>query len=245
MQPGRRLGTGKRASVFAYGDDALKLYSPGQGKAEVFREAATLALVESLGLPAPRVRSAGQFDGAWGLAMSRAEGETFAVQLAGDPARRDEIIDAMVALHRNIHGHSLRQLAPLSGRLRDNIARAPALDAAVRRRLLEAVAAMPVDMALCHGDFHPMNIVGPIGNAVVIDWLDAMSGPLQADVARSYLLMALVVPDLADAYMDRYAAVSQSTRDALLAPLPVIAAARLVEDVPEEIPRLLAWAATV
>ena len=242
MQPGRRLGTGKQAQVFEYSDDALKLYPLGGGKAAVFREAATLALVESLDLPAPRVRSAGLFDGAWGLVMSRAKGETFAAQLTNDPARRDEIVDAMVALHRDIHRHVVRRAAPLSGRLADNIERAPVLDPALRRRLLDAVAAMPEGTALCHGDFHPMNIVGPPGSATVIDWLDASSGPPQADVSRSYMLMSLVVPELAEAYVERYAAAARSTREALLGPLPVTAAARLAEDVPEEIPRLLAWA---
>lgn len=245
MQLGRRLGTGKQAHVFEYGDNALKLYPVGSGKAAVFREAAMLALVESLDLPAPRVRSAGSFDGAWGLQMSRAGGQTFAAQLIGEPARRDEILDAMVALHREIHRHSGDRLPPLSGRLAVNIKHAPALGTPLRQRLLEAVAAMPSAMTLCHGDFHPMNIVGPPDAAVVIDWLDASSGSPQADVARSYLLMRLVVPDLAEAYVDRYAAVSQWTREALLASLPIVAAARLVEDVPDEVPRLLAWAEQV
>ena len=245
MQPGRRLGTGKQAQVFEYGRDALKLYPAGSGKTAVFREAATLALVESLDLPAPRVRGAGLFDGAWGLQMSRAEGETFAEQLVADPARRGEIVGAMVAMHREIHRRNGRRFAPLSGRLRDNIECAAPLAAPLRQRLLDSVAAMPEGTALCHGDFHPMNIVGPPGSAVVIDWLDASSGSPEADVSRSYLLMSLVVPDLAEAYVERYAAVAQSAREAMLRPLPVVAAARLAEDVPEEVPRLLAWAEQV
>src|ERR1700722_8772721 len=58
---GRLLGAGKEAGVFEYGAMVVKLYKTTAPKRSAFREASTLALVESFGLPAPRVHGVRQF----------------------------------------------------------------------------------------------------------------------------------------------------------------------------------------
>jgi hypothetical protein len=68
---------------------------------------------------------------------------------------------------------------------------------------------------------------------VLIDWLDASSGDPAADACRSYVLLRPVLPEAASAYLDAYAEASGESRDAILKWLPFVAAARLVEGVPE------------
>ena len=41
---------------------------------------------------------------------------------------------------------------------------------------------------VCHGDFHPLNVMVDGERASVIDWTDAGLGPREADVARTLLL---------------------------------------------------------
>ena len=41
---------------------------------------------------------------------------------------------------------------------------------------------------MCHGDFHPLNVVVDGTSSAVIDWTDAGLGPREADVARTLLL---------------------------------------------------------
>jgi aminoglycoside phosphotransferase (APT) family kinase protein len=41
---------------------------------------------------------------------------------------------------------------------------------------------------VCHGDFHPLNVVVDGDEASVIDWTDAGLGPREADVSRTLLL---------------------------------------------------------
>ena len=41
---------------------------------------------------------------------------------------------------------------------------------------------------VCHGDFHPLNVMVDGERASVIDWTDAGLGPREADVARTALL---------------------------------------------------------
>ena len=51
---GRRIGSGKVAEVFEYGQAALKLSRAGVPKRSAFREAANLAIVEDFDVPGPR-----------------------------------------------------------------------------------------------------------------------------------------------------------------------------------------------
>ena len=41
---------------------------------------------------------------------------------------------------------------------------------------------------VCHGDFHPLNVMVDGTRASVIDWTDAGLGPREADVSRTFLL---------------------------------------------------------
>ena len=232
---GERLGSGKEAEVFAYGFDVIKLYRRPTAKGSAFREAATLALLESLDLPAPRVREAGLFDGRWGLVMTRAQGRPFGEMMASEGSA----VDRLVKLHRDIHGHEGRGLPALKARLGGNIERAE-LPEDVRRRLLLRLTGMPDESRLCHGDFHPWNVLGSETDAIVVDWLDATAGSPAADVCRSYVLLHPRVPELAREYVETYAASAGMTVTEILVWLPVIAAARLAENVPDELTSLMA-----
>jgi aminoglycoside phosphotransferase (APT) family kinase protein len=44
---------------------------------------------------------------------------------------------------------------------------------------------------VCHGDFHPLNVMVDGASAAVIDWTDAGLGPREADVARTVLLLSV------------------------------------------------------
>jgi aminoglycoside phosphotransferase (APT) family kinase protein len=232
---GERLGSGKEAEVFAYGPDVIKLYRRPAAKGSAFREAATLALLESLDLPAPRVRQAGLFDGRWGLVMTRAEGRPFGEMLASEASG----VDRLVKLHRDIHRHEGQGLPALKARLGGNIERAELPDG-VRDRLLLRLAGMPDESRLCHGDFHPWNVLGSEADAIVVDWLDATAGSPAADVCRSYVLLHPRVPELASEYVEAYAVSGGIAVTEIMAWLPVIAAARLAENVPHEVTSLMA-----
>src|SRR4051812_48682921 len=178
---GPLLGAGKVAEVFAYGDKVLKLYRAGAPKSSAFREAAILSVVEQSGVPAPRVVEVGEFDGRWGLVMGRVPGDLFAPSLVLSPPSKPHL-EAMARLQLSMHRSAAPQLPPLKARLRSNIAQASQLDTATRERLLVELAALPDDDRLCHGDFHPWNILGTPEDAVVVDWLDAGAGVPAADV---------------------------------------------------------------
>lgn len=236
---GPLLGAGKMAEAFAYGEHVLKLYRDPAARSAAFGEAATLAIVADHGLPTPLVFEAGQYAGRWGLVMSRAAGQPLAALAEADPGTVPSALDEMVRLHLAIHACRDTRLQPLKSRLANRLARAAQLDDALRSTLLDRLATLSDGDRLCHGDFHPWNIIGPPGASIVVDWPDATSGPPPADACRSYLLMHQARPDLAEAYLASYAALSGLDRAEILAWLPLLAAARLTENVPDEVPSLL------
>lgn len=239
---GPLLGSGNVAEVFEYGPHVLKLYKSPNARATAFAEAAVTAIVGSHGLPVPEIVAAGNYDGRWGLVMGRAPDGRLADHAEANPSTMRVALQEMVRLHLLIHSKTEIRLPRLKPRLADRIALAPGLDAALRGKLLADLAHLPDGAKLCHGDFHPYNIMGAPGATMIVDWPDATSGPPQADVCRSYLLMHQAVPALASAYLDGYLAQSDFTKAEVLAWLPVLAAARLAEGIAAEEQSLLALA---
>jgi aminoglycoside phosphotransferase (APT) family kinase protein len=248
MEPaglGAPIGVGKEAEVFDAGPHVLKLYRAGRGKTSAFREAATLSIVERLDLPAPSVASVQRYGERWGITMSKAEGLSFGEQMKA-AADIGPCLREMAGLHGLVHARRGTHLPSQRAQLRAKILDAALLGAPLRQRLLDGLAQLPsVDDRLCHGDFHPSNILGPPGEAIVVDWLDACQGSPAADVCRTYVLLASSGPEIARRYVDAYSELSGRAVEDIFAWLPFVAAARLAEGVPLENERLLAMAETI
>lgn len=223
------IGAGNMAEVFEHGANVLKLFRVGEGAKNPALEIAAMAIAAEHGLPAPEVFDLARHEGRWGIEMQRVPGEPLARLVEGRPELAGDVIGIMVRLQLDMHRREENRLPALKPRLAERIGRAPGLAAARRRELLAMLHDLPDGTALCHGDFHPFNLVGDLHNPMIIDWADASSGPAAADACRSYLILRPVVPALADAYLGAYAEGAEVERQAILAWLPCLAAARLCE----------------
>jgi len=239
---GAAIGAGKEAEVYLYRPGwVVKLTRWRKDHAPARREDAILRALAPTGL-APATDGVVEIDGRWGVVMEHIAGPVLAERL-GAPNGVAEILEVMVGLHRRMHERVAPPgLAPLKERLVRNIGGTRYLDEPTRQRLLDAIPRLPDGDRLCHGDFHPYNILGTGPDARIVDWLDASVADPAADVCRTYVLIDAVNPDLAMAYLDAYVAATGLDRMAVYAWLPVVAAARLAEKVPHENGRLLALA---
>jgi Ser/Thr protein kinase RdoA (MazF antagonist) len=236
---GRLVATGQRAEVFEWGSRVVKLYRSAAAKNTAFREAAIHAAVEALGLPVPTVWSVQEIDGRWGIVFDRVSGVSFAEQMRGDVGAIPEYLQLLSRLHARIHAYAASEFSKLKGWLALNIARAMVLDEPRKQILLNGLRDMPDGDRLCHGDFHPMNVLGKTSQPIVIDWPNACRGDPAGDACRSYLILKLHVDEVAGPYLDAYCRVTGVPRQTILEWLPYVAAARLAEDVPGEQHRLL------
>jgi aminoglycoside phosphotransferase (APT) family kinase protein len=181
-----------------------------------------------------------EFDGRWGIIFDRLYGPSLAERMRAAPDAALGYLDTMVGLHLRIHEQTASGFPSVKRRLAARIDAASQLNVARREELLAMLATLPDGDRLCHGDFHPMNILGDAEHPMIIDWPDATQGNPAADCSRSYLLLRIHAADLAEPYLERYFRLAGIARDTVLRWLPCVAAARLVEGVPGEIDRLLA-----
>src|SRR5258707_5475812 len=105
----------------------------------------------------------------------------------------------MARWHVLIHRHQAPRLPALKARLGDDIRKArDKLGPALQAKLLDRLGQMPDGDRLCHGDFHPSNVMGKLGDASIIDWLEATRGEPVVDVCQSWLLMERSDRELAE-----------------------------------------------
>ncbi len=154
----------------------------------------------------------------------------------------------MAGLHASMHASSISpELPDQHGRLARKIQNAAPLPLPVRSRAIDALSALPSGDRICHGDFHPGNILLSSNGEIVIDWIDASRGNPLADVARTSILalgFAATDPSLLKLnghfirlfhaiYVRQYFLLAPGGKSQYRRWLPVVAAARLSEGITE------------
>lgn len=242
---GPPLARGGSADVFAWRPGwVLKLYREGCPEGPVRREAARTRAVGEAGVPVPAVAGVVALAGRYGIVLERVHGPTLFEQLLQQPENVVTIAARLADLHADLHERTTAALPGQREWLTGAWARAPSLTEAARARLDEMLDGLPDGAAICHGDFHPLNIVMTSSGPVFLDWYNATRGHPFADVARTVLLLRLPVvprgvpdavrhtlsairPAFLDAYRRRYAERRPFTPAQLDAWTLPVAAARL------------------
>ncbi len=255
MTDGVLIGRGRTAEVYAWGDGrALKLYYEGWPADEAEREAHKARVVYDSGAAAPAVDGVVTVDGRHGVVYERVDGLSLLNQTTAQPWTLIRSAHLLAELHAHMHTCRVSGLPSQRTRLEKEIRAAHPLSATLKHEALDALAQLPDDDVLCHGDFHPDNVVMSRRGPVILDWVTATSGHPLADVARTSLLMQMAaLPShlpgrrliaLGRAlwhrlYLRRYCQLrGASVEDVSAWMLPVIAA-RLSEGIAEEVPQLL------
>ena len=93
---------------------------------------------------------------------------------------------------------------------------------------------MQYESRLCHGDYHVFNLIISEAGVTIIDWVDSSAGDIKADTYRTYLLYAQYSMELANTYLRLYCEKSGLSQDDIFTWEPIIAGARLSENVASE-----------
>ena len=249
------IAEGRTAEVFGCGPDSvLKLFRAGYSRERAEEEARQTRLASCAGVPVPRIGRIVEVDGRYGIELERISGPLLVEHACSDPGRIPDLVHRMARCHQAIHAApSDDRLPDMRVRLLERIRTAGALSAASRARAVERLGVLPWENRLCHGDFHPGNLIVTAHGLVVIDWADAAAGPPEADVARSVLIMSLacgeassvpqsgrkLIERFSRAYVAAYCGQTGRARSQVEAWMPVVAAARLCERVRGEKQALL------
>lgn len=246
---GRPVAYGRTAEIYAWGESqVLKLFYDWFDLEAIETEARIGRAVHACGLPVPAVGELLQVNSRKGLVYQRIDGIPLSKAIERRPWRMPAFARRMAELHVEMHSSTVRaDLPPQRRRLTRKINDARTLPDRLRIQALEALAALPDGSQVCHGDFHPDNILVTPSTEIIIDWIDASIGNPLADVARTSILAlgsagSSQVPNrLLKALLSRYHAIYLGHYFRLRPGgeaeyqcwLPVVAAARLSENIPE------------
>lgn len=247
------IARGRTADIHAWGEgQVLKLFHEWFGLDAIRYELRIARAVQASGLPVPPVGDLVQVGGRYGLIYQRVEGVSMLEEMRRKPWRLFHYARRMAELHAEMHTRlAPADLPSLHERLAEKIQQAGSLADDLRAKALGRLAGMPPGERLCHGDFHPGNILMTGGGEVVIDWIDATRGNPLADVARTTVLvggaleagqireplMKLSSRLLPGDYLRHYFRLRPGGEEETRRWLPVVAAGRLSEGIPE----LEAW----
>lgn len=228
--------------VYQCDDSTVKVFETTHPKAAVFNEALNTARVEETGLNIPAVKEVVEIDGKWALVIEHKEGKTLEQLMQDHPENLETYMAQFVDLQLHMH----EKKGPLLNKLKDKLARQinglKELDATTRYELMTRLESMPKHNKLCHGDFHPSNvIVAEDGTMSIIDWAHATQGNASADAAATYLMFALKNQKLADLYLDDFCKKSDTAKQYVQKWLPIAAASQLTKHIEEEKEFLMKW----
>jgi len=249
---GDLIATGRTAEVFALEgrpDLVVKLFFPGF-ESNAAKEFGISQLLSRLGIAAPTASETVVIDGRAGMVLQRVDGPSLLDLISKRPWATRSIGRTLAELHLAMHtapGEGLPRLADI---LEKQITNSDILDAAERDAALALLRALPDGDRLCHGDFHPGNILVGDKGPVTIDWTNVSCGPPLADLAKTTLLVRGGAPPrlslpmkvvlkviravLLSSYFRRYDELEEVNRAELRRWVTVVAAARLSEKIPEE-----------
>lgn len=235
------ISSSETVDVYREGDMAIKLFKEGCRKTMTLYEALTHSRVEDTGLNIPIIREVCVINNRWAIKMDLIEGKTLADIMKEDPEHMDEYLEKMLDIQLEIHSKKVPKLSKLKDKLIRQINALDRIDEVKRYEMLTRLDSMPKHIKLCHGNFVPENIIINDKGTYVVDWVAARQGNASADVAKTYLLLSLKNPDFAEKYLNLFCQKTNTSKKYVQDWLPIVAAARLEEKIPEERDLLMKW----
>ena len=185
------IGKGRLAEVFAWEDtQVLKLFAAGRDATAIDAEARVSQAVHEAGVATPGTHGIIEVDGRRGIVFDRALGVSMLGLLSAKPWKLLAFGRTLADLHSSIHQCSADGLPSQREQL-ERLIESADLPTAQRDLALARLRELPEGTAICHGDFHPDNVLLDGDAATIIDWTTACIGNPTADFAITSLILQL------------------------------------------------------
>jgi hypothetical protein len=171
----------------------VKLFPAEFSRSRVEEEVSNTLGVRSLGIGAPDIRALIEEGSGYGFVYAKISGTTLLQCVSEGIESLDYWAERFAFIHRGIHEHELEGMKPVKSVLAESISRAN-LHEAERDAVLRVLDGLPDGTSLCHGDFHPGNVIATREGFVIIDWANTVVGHCLADVAQTSILLDVWLP---------------------------------------------------
>lgn len=246
---GKPIAYGRTAEIYEWhNEQVLKLFYDWFELENIEYEARIARAIHASGLSVPGVGDIIQVNKRNAIVYQRLDGNTMLKNMTRKPWNILKYARRMAELHFEMHTCAIQANIPSQRqKLVSKIRRAEYLPKHLREKIMDVLETLPDYNKLCHGDFHPNNILMTTQDEIVIDWTDASNGNPLADVARTTILLlgaaetqqiqGLLQKSLVrmfhSAYIHYYFKLSPGGEAEYNRWLPIVAAARLSENISE------------
>lgn len=253
MKLGRPLGIGNTAEVFeieGHAEEVLKLFYEEVPYELIQKEFESSQLIKQLGIPSPKVGEMVKHEKRFGIVYEKVAGNSLTHVLSARPFSLKKTADAFARLQASFHMKETDGLPNQKVAISYAIKGTEWLTLEEKAAVLDVLTELPEGASVCHGDYHPDNVVYKNGEPVVLDWMTGTSGNSCGDVARTLLILkfAVLPPSMpwftrqlitlfrkafTRFYWESYRKHTMITKEQVEAWTLPLMAARLVEGIPE------------
>ncbi|KLA26434.1 aminoglycoside phosphotransferase family protein [Bacillus cereus] len=233
MNLGNPIAKGNTAAIYLYDSKVVKLFKEYLPDTESINEAKKQKYAYSCGLSVPNVFEVTKIQNRQAIIMEYVKGDSIGDLLLNNLKESEYYINICVNEQKKIHAIRVNtdKIESMRERLERQIKSVYKLDEKEKGNILNTLHSIKFEPRLCHGDFHPFNLILSEKNVNIIDWVDACSGDIRAEVFRTYLLYAQSHIELAEMYLQIYCRNTDLTRDEIFQWAPIMIAARFSEKV--------------
>lgn len=196
---GELIAKGNTAEVFEYENGKVcKLFNTGYPKEYVELEYSNAKVLCEKGLPVPKVYELVEKDGRFGIIYERIQGDAFFQLFLTKP---EEAFAKFIQTQKDFFDKISEELISYKDIMLESMRRADYENP----ELFEKIQALPDGEVICHGDYHPYNIMLKADETVVvIDFMNVCRGKWEYDVARTYVILTEVKEEVAKAYLSAF-----------------------------------------
>lgn len=250
------IAFGRTAEILSHGNQqVIKLFRSGMPEQLIEAEYNISNDVFHLGISCPQPIELINYEDRKGIIFNRVVGITMLKSITKKLWTVNKEAKRMARIHCRIHQKSVLNFPKQKDILIERILQAPIISSKEKERIITNLKDLKDDVKLCHGDYHPDNII--LGEKEwIIDWMTGMAGNPAGDVARTILLLKLgsmpdktpkIIKGLVSAirnkilktYIKEYTKNSELTIEEINQWIVPVATARLCEWIPEKEKKVL------
>jgi len=236
------IAQGNTASIYLHEGKIIKLFKDLLPDSEAEYEANKQIFAFTQGLPVPRIYEVSRINGQQAIIMEYVVGRIIGNVIFEDMIKAEQYMTLSVDVQLKIHDVKADKFGSMTDKLYRQLLSASILSEKQQNALIEKLHKMQFEKRLCHGDYHVFNLILNKNeiDVTIIDWADSSAGDSKADAYRTYLLYSQYSMELANLYIRLYCDKSGMLQDEIFAWEPIVAGARLSENIAsEEANRLL------
>lgn len=238
------LAKGRTAEIYEWAENKIiKLFNKGFSERVAEIEYKKGVLVSNTEIPTPSVYGVKRIDGRFGIIYDKMRGESLLSKILSKSVDIEEAACLLAEIHYKVNSQEVADLQEQKSFLKFEIDESNWLSESEKSKINDLLKELPAMKNLCHGDFHPDNVIMTSEGPVVIDWLTAVSGNPACDVARTSIMLKFaelpgdlpvsieILRDFHGIYMNKYLELSNLENKEILEWELVVAAARLNEGI--------------